>query len=124
MPAHLKDTLNNLQSDNSSLMRRLNLVLQELDRVKSEKDDIQTQLAVASKNTQDLQRQINSEDNVDKVNRYMQDDLAYERDRNQAARQKIKEVEGNQADTLGELRKAEDGAEQRARSNAQLTGDL
>ena len=42
VPVHLKDTLNNLQNDNSSLMRRLNLVLQELDRVKSEKDDVQT----------------------------------------------------------------------------------
>jgi hypothetical protein len=30
-----------------------------------------------------LHRMINGEDNVDKVNKYMSDDLTYERDRNQ-----------------------------------------
>ena len=61
---------------------------------------------------------------MDKVNRYMQDDLSYERDRNQGARQKIKDAEHSQEQALVELRKAEDNSEQKARSNAQLTGDL
>ena len=30
---------------------------------------------------------LNNEDNVDKVNKYMQDDLAYEKDRNQKIKQ-------------------------------------
>ena len=36
---------------------------------------------------------LNNEDNVDKVNKYMQDDLAYEKDRNQKIKQQIKELD-------------------------------
>jgi hypothetical protein len=36
---------------------------------------------------------LNSEDNVDKVNKYMQDDLAYERDRNHKIKSQIKELD-------------------------------
>jgi hypothetical protein len=59
-------------------MRRLNLVLQELDRVSKEKEEIQKRLQQYAKETMNLQRMINGEDNIDKVNRYMQEDLAYE----------------------------------------------
>lgn len=37
---------------------------------------------MSSKEASDLQKIINDEDNVDKVNKYMSDDLVYERDRN------------------------------------------
>jgi hypothetical protein len=40
-PLHIREHIANLQSDNASLMRRLNLVLQELDRVQKEKEDLQ-----------------------------------------------------------------------------------
>ena len=36
---------------------------------------------------------LNNEDNVDKVNKYMQDDLAYEKDRNHKIKQQIKELD-------------------------------
>jgi hypothetical protein len=36
---------------------------------------------------------MNNEDNVDKVNKYMQDDLIYERDRNQAIKSQIKDLD-------------------------------
>jgi hypothetical protein len=39
-PVHIREHIANLQSDNASLMRRLNLVLQELDRVQKEKEDL------------------------------------------------------------------------------------
>ncbi len=39
----------------------------------------------------DLQRMINGEDNIDKVNKYMQEDLVYERDRNAKLSSSIKE---------------------------------
>lgn len=39
-PPHIREHIANLQSDNASLMRRLNLVLQELDRVQKEKEEI------------------------------------------------------------------------------------
>jgi hypothetical protein len=64
-------------------MRRLNLVLQELERVSKEKEEIQNRLQQFSKETMNIQRMINGEDNIDKVNKYMQEDLAYERGRNQ-----------------------------------------
>lgn len=72
-------------------MRRLNLVLQELDRVQREKEEIQNRLQSFAKETMDLQRMINGEDNIDKVNKYMQEDLVYERDRNAKLSSSIKE---------------------------------
>ena len=59
-------------------MRRLNLVLQELDRVCKEKEEIQSRLQMSAKDSMNLQRMINGEDNMDKVNRYMQEDLGFE----------------------------------------------
>ena len=41
-----------------------------------------SRLQYSTKEAQEINRMLNNEDNVDKVNKYMQDDLAYERDRN------------------------------------------
>jgi hypothetical protein len=43
---------------------------------------------------------VNGEDNVDKVNKYMQDDLAYERDRNLKIKHQIKELESYKAELI------------------------
>lgn len=40
-----------------------------------------------------IQKLINGEDNVDKVNKFMQDDLGYERERNFKITEKIKAEE-------------------------------
>lgn len=74
-------------------MRRLNLVIQELERVTREKDDLYARLKSTAKDSTDIQRLLNGEDNVDKVNKYMQDDLAYERDRNLKVKSQIKELD-------------------------------
>ncbi len=87
--------MHTLQNDNSSLMRRLNLVLQELDRIKQEKMELTAQLGDAAKHTENVQDCIRNEDNMDKVNKFMQDDLKYERDRNLGLQDKIKETELN-----------------------------
>jgi hypothetical protein len=63
-------------------MKRLNLVMQELDRVKREKEELLNRIAFIHKDQLEVNRMINHEDNIDKVNQYMQDDLVYERDRN------------------------------------------
>lgn len=68
-------------------MRRLNLVIQELDRVNREKEDFILRLKQTAKESGELQKIINEEDNVDKVNKYMNDDLIYERDRNHKIKQ-------------------------------------
>jgi hypothetical protein len=86
-------------------MRRLNLVMQELERVNKEKDDVYLRLKQSNKEVGELQGLINSEDNVDKVNKYMSDDLIYERDRNHKLKLKIKELDLYRSELIGELRK-------------------
>lgn len=51
---------------------------------------------------------INGEDNVDKVNKYMNDDLVYERDRNHKIKQQIKDLDVYRSDLIAELRKITD----------------
>lgn len=70
-PHHIKEHMANLQSDNTSLMRRLNLVLAELERVQREKEDLGLRSSQTSKSVNDLQKVISGEDSMDKVNRYM-----------------------------------------------------
>ena len=54
-----------------------------------------------------MQRILEGENKFDKVNKYLQDDLTYERDRNLKVRQKIKEEEMTTNELLRELRKSE-----------------
>lgn len=86
-------------------MRRLNLVIQELERVNKEKEDIYLRLKHSAKEVGELQNMINSDDNVDKVNKYMSDDLVYERDRNHKLKSKIKELDIYRNELIHELRK-------------------
>lgn len=88
-------------------MRRLNLVLQELDRVQKEKDELMERMDARQADQINLQRILDGENKFDKVNKYLQDDLAYERDRNIKVRNKIKEEEKYTNELLRELRKTE-----------------
>jgi hypothetical protein len=81
-------------------MRRLNLVIQELERVSREKDELFARLKQTSKESAELQKVVNGEDNIDKVNKYMSDDLAYERDRNIKVKSQIKELDLYKQDLL------------------------
>ena len=60
---------------------------------------------------------IHGEDNIDKVNKYMNEDLSYERDRNQKLKSNIMEQEQYQNELIVELRKIEDEQEREARQN-------
>ena len=55
---------------------------QELERITSEKTDLQAQLTGWIKKSTEIYDVLNNEDNVDRVNKYMKDDLMYERERN------------------------------------------
>ena len=88
-------------------MRRLNLVLQELDRVQKEKDELMERMDARQADQINLQRILDGENKFDKVNKYLQDDLAYERDRNIKDRNKTKEEEKYTNELLRELRKTE-----------------
>ena len=54
-----------------------------------------------------MQRIISDEDNVDKANRHLQNDLAFERDRNEQAKRKIKEAEVFKNELIRDIRKIE-----------------
>lgn len=63
---------------------------------------------------------INSEDNVDKVNKFMNDDLLYERDRNHKIKQQIKELDLYRNDLIAELRRFQEQQNDIAQENQQL----
>jgi len=92
-------------------MRRLNLVLQELERVTYEKNGLLDQVEGSSKDIDEMHRIINSEDNTDKINRYMQDDLAIERQQNTELRDRIKDNERTSSNLVQELKKIQNEGE-------------
>eukprot|EP00347_Sterkiella_histriomuscorum_P005910 403354803 len=119
-PPHIKDHINAIQNDNSSLMRRLNLVMQEHDRVKREKEDIYQRLKQSAIEASELKKLLQCEDNVDKVNNYMNEDLVYERDRNHKVKQQIKDLDLYRTDLINELRKLQDRSDEISKSNQDL----
>lgn len=103
---HIREHVAHLQNDNASLMRRLNLVHQELERINKEKGELQSQLTHWMKDSTEVYDMLNSEDNVDRVNKYMKDDLVYERERNQKLKQQIQEMNNqilNMADEVKQM---------------------
>lgn len=73
-------------------MRRLNLVHQELERITSEKSNLQSQLTSWMKQSAEVYDLLHNEDNVDRVNNYMHDDLTYERERNFKLKAQIQDL--------------------------------
>jgi len=71
-----------------------------------------------------LQRRLNDEDNVDKANRYMHDDLSYEKDRNDSLREKVKEEEMIKNKLLKELDLMRESSEETAQRNSHYTTEL
>jgi len=57
-----------LQADNSSLQKRLNLVLTELDRVNRDRSNLVQKVSVIDQDVKTMQRQLNNEDGADKIN--------------------------------------------------------
>lgn len=86
-------------------MRRLNLVIQELERVNREKEELKVRLGYQAQQRAELDRMVKNEDETDKVNRFMSDDLAYEKDRNYKIKQQIKEIDVYRNELLKDLRK-------------------
>ncbi len=106
IPLHIREHIAHLQNDNASLMRRLNLVHQELERINKEKGELQAQLTHWMKNSTEAYDLLNNEDNVDRVNKYMKDDLIYERERNQKIKMQIQDLNSqilNMADEVKQI---------------------
>jgi chromosome segregation ATPase len=105
-------------------MRRLNLVLQELERVTHEKNSLLDQVDCSSKDIDEMHMIINGEDNTDKVNRYMQDDLGVERSQNTELKDRIKDAERTSSNLVQELKKLQNEGESRANENTHFDSEL
>ena len=64
-----------MYNDNESLQRRLNLVLQELDRVNRDRGNLIQKYNMGEKDVANMQRQIDDEDVTDKQNNNLQVDV-------------------------------------------------
>lgn len=100
-------------------MRRLNLVHQELERINREKGELQSQLTHWMKMSTDIYDALNKDDNVDRVNKYMKDDLVYERDRNHKLKVQIQELNSQILNLADEIRQLERDHELQTRQNAE-----
>jgi hypothetical protein len=87
------DYLIQLQNDNNSLQRRLNLVLQELDRVNRDRSSLSQKFNIAAKDVLQMKRMLNEEDLDDKINRDLQMDLNTLRDKNKEAKLRIADID-------------------------------
>jgi prefoldin subunit 5 len=121
MPLHIREHIGHLQNDNASLMRRLNLVHQELERINREKAELQTQLSHWMKQSTDTYECLNKDDNVDRVNKYMKDDLLYERERNLKLKAQIQELNSAILQMADEVRAMEREQEQLIRHNQEIS---
>ena len=99
-----QEYLNQLVNDNESLQRRLNLVLQELDRVNRDRGNLIQQYNMTEKDVQNMQRLIDSEDATDKMNNNLQVDVMGHRDNNENFKHRITETDQTRTDAIGRLR--------------------
>jgi hypothetical protein len=102
-------------------MRRLNLVHQELERINREKAELTAKLTHAMKSSTETYDILNKDDNVDRVNKYMKDDLLFERDRNQKLKAQIQELNNQILHMAEEVRQMEYDQEMMIRQNQEST---
>lgn len=98
------DYLIQLQNDNSSLQRRLNLVLQELDRVNRDRSNLAQKFKIAEKDVNQMKWMLKEEDLDDKINRDLQMELNAVRDKNKDTKIRISEIDARRSDAIAQLR--------------------
>lgn len=77
------DQLQQLEGEKISLMKRLNMVLSELEKATHEKSDISSKLRHQERIAEELKHKLEEISGLKNVvNRNMQDDLSYEREIN------------------------------------------
>ena len=82
-----------LRQDNVSLQKRLNLVLQELDRVSRDRSNLVQKLSNTDQEVNALQSRLNAEDEADRRNNEFQLDLNGHRDQNVNVKRSIAETD-------------------------------
>lgn len=83
-----------LEQDKVSLMKRLNMVLSELEKATHEKAEINSKLIEQDRIADDLKRKLDEVSSLKNVvNRNLQDDLRYERELNDKLKEELARFE-------------------------------
>ena len=105
----LADQLQQLEAEKISLMKRLNMVLSELEKATHEKSDIGGRLRQQETLAEELKKKLDEVASLKNVvNRNLQDDLHYERDLNSKLREELDRFESEKETLLSKLREEED----------------
>lgn len=103
------DQLQQLEGEKISLMKRLNMVLSELEKATHEKSDISAKLRQQERLADELKHKLEEISGLKNVvNRNLQDDLRYERDLNQKLREELDRFEREKESLLAKLKEEED----------------
>ena len=116
-PSHLRQRFTDLESDNQSLLRRLNLVLQEFERVKREKTGLQQRMQTSLSEQSEMERIITSEDNIDKVNKFLHEDLEFETKKKHKMKTHISELDYYRGELFMDLKKMKELQEEAIKDN-------
>ena len=94
-----------LENDKVSLMKRLNMVLSELEKATHEKSEISAKLLEQERNADELKKKLDEVSSLKNVvNRNLQEDLRYERDLNEKLREELSKFEREKELLLGKLK--------------------
>ncbi|CDW85127.1 UNKNOWN [Stylonychia lemnae] len=97
-----------LEGDKVSLMKRLNMVLSELEKATHEKTEINHKLLEQERIANDLKRKLDEVSSLKNVvNRNLQEDLRYERDLNEKLKEELLRFEKDKEQLLAKLKDQE-----------------
>jgi chromosome segregation ATPase len=106
-------------------MKRLNMVLSELEKATHEKSDIASKLRQQERLADELKHKLEEISGLKNVvNRNLQDDLRYERDLNQKLREELDRFEREKESLLSKLREEEDLSSQIQRETHAINSNL
>lgn len=114
-----------LEQDKQALMKRLNLVLSELEQASVEKNDIGAKLRAQEGLADDLKRKLDEVSSIKNVvNRNLQEDLRYERELNEKLRGELDRFQIEKDSMLQRLRDQEATRDGIARETSEINGTL
>ena len=123
--ANLTDSLQQLEAEKISLMKRLNMVLSELETATHEKSEVAQRLREQEHLAEELKKKLDEVSSLKNVvNRNLQDDLKYERDLNMKLRDELDRFETEKNALIEKLRQEEDLSSQIQRETDNVNTNL
>ena len=114
-----------LENDKVSLMKRLNMVLSELEKATHEKSEISAKLLEQERGADELKKKLDEVSSLKNVvNRNLQEDLRYERDLNDKLREELNKFEREKEQLLGRLKEQEAISQEISRETNSLNQNL